>query len=134
MRVLTTLTAAAAILATAGLIATGGGAQDYGIGPANGPSASDLEAALEGRTEAGDVWQGAVGWEADEAMLEQGRLVAMGGAEQGGAAMACITCHGADGRADGSGAFPRLTGQPAWYLYKQLIDYASGARPNRTMS
>jgi cytochrome c553 len=48
--------------------------------------------------------------------------------------MACITCHGSDGRGDGSGAFPRLTGQPAWYLYKQLRDYASGARPNRVMT
>jgi cytochrome c553 len=66
--------------------------------------------------------------------LELGRLVAMGGAEQGGAAMACFTCHGADGAGDGSGAFPRLAGLPAWYLYKQLQDYASGTRPNDIMS
>jgi cytochrome c553 len=125
-----TLTAlAAAALGTAGL------AQDWGLGPTHGPSATELERALAGqRDEIGGVWKGAVGWQGDEAMLEKGRLVAMGGAEQGGAMMACVTCHGADGRGDGSGAFPRMTGQPAWYLYKQLKDYASGARPNRVMS
>ena len=66
--------------------------------------------------------------------LEQGRLVAMGGAESGGAGMACFTCHGANGAGDGSGAFPRLAGLPGWYMYKQLMDYASGARPNQVMS
>lgn len=67
-------------------------------------------------------------------LLETGRLVAMGGSEAGGAGMACISCHGAEGQGDGSGAFPRLAGQPGWYLYKQLIDYASGARPNAVMT
>lgn len=70
----------------------------------------------------------------DDDMLETGRLVAMGGAENGGSGMACITCHGVDGHGDGSGAFPRLDGQAGWYLYKQLQDYAGGARPNRVMS
>jgi cytochrome c553 len=43
-------------------------------------------------------------------------------------------CHGLDGVGDSAGAFPRLTGQAAFYLYKQLVDYASGARPNVVMS
>jgi cytochrome c553 len=47
---------------------------------------------------------------------------------------ACQTCHGANGEGDASGAFPRLTGQSAWYLYKQLKDYASGTRENEVMS
>lgn len=47
---------------------------------------------------------------------------------------ACVTCHGLDGAGDGSGAFPRLDGQHAWYLYKQLQDYASGARPHVAMT
>lgn len=52
---------------------------------------------------------------------------------QGGAAP-CSSCHGMDGAADqGGGSFPRLAGQPAEYLYKQLNDYASGARPNEIM-
>ncbi|MFD0857890.1 c-type cytochrome [Roseovarius aquimarinus] len=70
----------------------------------------------------------------DDDLLELGRLVAMGGAENGGSGMACITCHGGQGAGDGSGAFPRLTGQAAWYTYKQLNDYASGARPNEVMT
>jgi cytochrome c553 len=72
--------------------------------------------------------------EVTDDMLELGRLVAMGGAEAGGSGMACIACHGSNGRGDGSGAFPRLAGQAGWYLYKQLVDYASGARPNQIMS
>jgi len=70
----------------------------------------------------------------DDDLLELGRLVAMGGAQSGGSAMACFTCHGAQGQGDGSGAFPRLAGQAGWYVYKQLIDYASGDRPNKVMS
>lgn len=70
----------------------------------------------------------------DDDMLERGRLVAMGGAQAGGSGMACITCHGAQGMGDGSGAFPRLAGQAGWYMYKQLVDYTSGARPNQVMS
>jgi cytochrome c553 len=72
--------------------------------------------------------------EPDDDLLELGRLVAMGSSENGGSGMACITCHGVDGQGDGSGAFPRLDGQPGWYMYKQLQDYASGDRPNRVMS
>ena len=70
----------------------------------------------------------------DDDLLETGRLVAMGGAEQGGSGMACITCHGAEGQGDGSGAFPRLAGLPGWYMYKQLVDYAAGSRPNDVMT
>jgi cytochrome c553 len=66
--------------------------------------------------------------------LEAGRLVAMGGSEQGGAGMACMSCHGAEGAGDGAAAFARLAGLPAWYMYKQLQDYASGSRPNQVMT
>lgn len=72
--------------------------------------------------------------EVTDDLLKKGRLVAMGGAEDGGAAMACVSCHGAEGKGDGSGAFPRLAGQAGWYTYKQLQDYASGKRPNAVMS
>lgn len=33
----------------------------------------------------------------------------------------------------GAGGFPRLADQSAHHLYKQLNDYASGARPNEIM-
>jgi len=72
--------------------------------------------------------------EEDDELFELGRLVAMGGAENGGSGMACITCHGGKGQGDGAGAFPRLAGLPGWYSYKQLNDYASGDRPNEVMS
>ena len=67
-------------------------------------------------------------------VLERGRLVAMGGGQNMRQPQACMACHAADGAGDGSGAYPRLTGQPAWYLYKQLVDYATGTRPNAIMT
>ncbi len=65
--------------------------------------------------------------------LENGRLVAVGGSA-GGPRAACFTCHGLNGAGDTSGAFPRLSGLDAWYMYKQLRDYAAGSRPNEIMS
>jgi len=47
---------------------------------------------------------------------------------------ACAQCHAYNGASDGSGAFPRIAGQPAYYLAKQLRDYASGVRTNAVMS
>jgi len=95
------------------------------------PGAATLEASLQSDE---TLFNARVNQPVDDDLLEAGRLVAMGGAENGGSGMACITCHGAQGEGDGSGAFPRLTGQPAWYMYKQLVDYASGDRPNRVMT
>lgn len=74
----------------------------------------------------------------DRASIANGRAVAVG-ATQGGASQAtqpqaCFTCHGLHGAGDGTGAFPRISGQPAFYLFKQLADYASGARPNAIMT
>ena len=65
--------------------------------------------------------------------------VAQGGeiANQGVASAgvpACISCHGSEGKAPAGSKIPWLGGQPAWYLYKQLIDYASGARTDPAMS
>jgi cytochrome c553 len=66
--------------------------------------------------------------------LERGRAVVMGAATTTSPRSACHTCHGMQGAGDSSGAFPRLSGQSAWYLYKQLKDYASGQRQNDVMS
>jgi cytochrome c553 len=66
--------------------------------------------------------------------IEAGRRVVVGGAANGGPGNACLACHGPSGTGDPSGAFPRLAGLAAWYQYKQLKDYASGARPNPIMA
>ena len=64
--------------------------------------------------------------------MNAGRAVAVGGEREAGGS--CVSCHGIDGAGDGSGAFPRLGGQPAWYLYRALQDYAAGQRPNAAMT
>ena len=46
---------------------------------------------------------------------------------------ACAGCHGAAGNS-GSGAWPKLAGQQAGYLVKQLQDFKSGARANPVMT
>lgn len=102
-------------------------AQDFGGGP--------TIRELVNRVENQDVLFGvSVGAEVTDDLFELGRLVAMGGAGNIASGAACLTCHGADGAGDGSGAIPRLAGLPGWYMYKQLGDYASGARPNQIMS
>ncbi len=73
--------------------------------------------------------QGARNREADP---NRGRFITIGGmfAEQ---RIGCVPCHGLDGAGNSSGAFPRLTDQAGWYLYKSLQDYASGLRPSDIM-
>jgi len=46
----------------------------------------------------------------------------------------CAQCHAFNGVSDASGAFPRLAGQPAYYLASQLQDFASGVRASAIMS
>jgi cytochrome c553 len=45
----------------------------------------------------------------------------------------CATCHGADGNSQ-LAINPKLAGQSASYIVKQLNDYKSGARSNATMA
>lgn len=76
----------------------------------------------------------------ERANIANGRAVVVGAAGAANPptgssqALPCFSCHGLHGAGDGTGAFPRLSGQPAFYLYKQLVDYASGARPNDVMT
>jgi len=44
----------------------------------------------------------------------------------------CFICHGADGESS-SPVFPRLAGQHAGYIERQLVDYRSGRRKSDTM-
>lgn len=45
----------------------------------------------------------------------------------------CAACHGPDGNS-ASGAFPSLAGQGSVYLFKQMQDVLSGARPIALMT
>jgi len=45
----------------------------------------------------------------------------------------CATCHGSDGNSELS-INPKIAGQNANYLFKQLMDFKSGARPSPTMA
>lgn len=42
--------------------------------------------------------------------------------------LACVTCHGKEGRATQEGYFPRIAGKPAGYLANQLINFRDGRR------
>jgi cytochrome c553 len=46
---------------------------------------------------------------------------------------ACVSCHGAQGEGMAPTGFPRIAGQSAYYLGKQLAAYANGARVNPVM-
>jgi cytochrome c553 len=64
--------------------------------------------------------------------IARGAAIAAQGVAAG--APACAQCHAYNGASDGSGAFPRITGQSAYYLAKQLRDYVSGVRTNAVMT
>ncbi|WGK63011.1 c-type cytochrome [Halopseudomonas sp. SMJS2] len=49
------------------------------------------------------------------------------------AALACLTCHGADGMGMAAAGFPRLAGLSAEYMKKQLLDFQSGSRAHSVM-
>jgi len=61
---------------------------------------------------------------------------ALNGDAKRGATVAatCQSCHGAKGEGLPVSGFPRLAGQAAPYLVKQLNDYVSGARKHPVMS
>ena len=42
----------------------------------------------------------------------------------------CLGCHGADGRTPIMPLYPKVTGQPADYVFNQMRDIKSGARSN----
>jgi cytochrome c553 len=65
--------------------------------------------------------------------VNNGRWIAIGGFYDKAGRIACARCHGLEGSGDSAGAFPRLTDQSAWYLYKALKDFAGGLRSNAVM-
>ena len=62
----------------------------------------------------------------------RGAVIAAQGVGSG--APPCAQCHAFNGASDSSGAFPRIAGQSAYYLAKQLHDFSSGVRSNAFMS
>jgi cytochrome c553 len=69
---------------------------------------------------------------AREPDAKHGAVIAAQGTSNG--APACAQCHAFNGVSDGSGAFPRIAGQSAYYLAKQLRDFTSGIRVNAIMT
>jgi cytochrome c553 len=63
--------------------------------------------------------------------LQAGQQLATSGTQNG--VTACLGCHGAQGEGNAAGGFPRIAGQSAAYLGKQLGAYANGARVNPIM-
>jgi cytochrome c553 len=63
--------------------------------------------------------------------VQAGQQLATNGTPNG--VTACVGCHGAQGEGNAAGGFPRIAGQSAAYLGKQLGAYANGARVNPIM-
>jgi cytochrome c553 len=68
----------------------------------------------------------------ENAQIARGAVIAAQGTPTG--APPCAQCHAFNGVSDASGAFPRLAGQSAYYLAKQLRDFASGVRTSAFMT
>ena len=64
--------------------------------------------------------------------VNRGSVIAAQGTRSG--APACAQCHAFNGSSDGSGAFPRIAGQSAYYLMQQMRDFSSNVRANAIMS
>lgn len=48
--------------------------------------------------------------------------------------VACMACHGKEGRATNDGYYPRIAGKPAGYLYNQLVNFRDGRRRSAAMT
>jgi cytochrome c553 len=74
-----------------------------------------------------------VGIQATPQLVVTGQRAASGGT-RAGAGAACFNCHGMQGEGDATGGFPRLAGLSAFYIAKQLDNYADGTRPHEQMT
>lgn len=64
---------------------------------------------------------------ADPELVGLGQQIYRGGVPERGIA-ACIACHGPRGRGNPLAAYPKINGQHAAYIVKQLNAYAAGER------
>ncbi|HEY0062758.1 MAG TPA: c-type cytochrome [Telluria sp.] len=63
---------------------------------------------------------------------EAGQKIASAGAPNN--VTACVSCHGAQGEGNPAANFPRIGGQSAYYLNKQMNAFANDTRANPIMS
>jgi cytochrome c553 len=89
----------------------------------------DIPAILDYLANLGNVISQSAGRQPD---AKHGAVIVAQGTAAG--APPCAQCHAFNGVSDASGAFPRLTGQSAFYLAAQLRDFASGVRASALMS
>jgi cytochrome c553 len=80
----------------------------------------------------GVVWAAQAAADSAISDLARGAVIAAQGVPP--SVPACAQCHAYNGASDGSGAFPRIAGQSAFYLAKELRDYASRVRTNAVMT
>ena len=67
-----------------------------------------------------------------EGNAKTGEQIAAKGGPNG--VTACISCHGVHGEGNAAAGFPRIAGQPAFYLNRQMASFADGHRDNPIMS
>lgn len=65
-------------------------------------------------------------------MADEGEDIYLRGGEQP-QALACTTCHGAEGKGLAAAGYPNITGMSADYLAKQLHDFKDGTRSHPIM-
>jgi cytochrome c553 len=82
---------------------------------------------------AAGVWPAGAAAQAGKAAASQGAQLASAGLPAKGVA-ACAGCHGAKGEGNAAANFPRLAGQGAEYMTRQLEHFASGKRNNPIMA
>lgn len=67
---------------------------------------------------------------ADEPLT--GESIAIAG--NGSGAVPCVSCHGADGSGNGAAGFPRIAGQDARYIARQVKNIRDGRRSSAVMA
>jgi len=68
--------------------------------------------------------------DASKADVKAGKKLVEKGNPKNPMVLPCKSCHGLKGKGNPQAKFPRLAGQNAQYLVKQLDDFASGKRTN----
>lgn len=84
------------------------------------------------RSRFGFAWLAFIAAQACAAAPPDAAVIARQGNGKG--ALACATCHGADGGGQAAAGFPRLAGLDAGYLERQLDSYAHGTRTGPVMA